>query len=355
MAPYSAGDAGLGGAGREAVEKVEMEPLMKEEAGEDKNEDKGRIEPVASARAMALPQVKQWASSPVMFILAAFGLYTLWAVIGSSDGYRIAKEAVGKGIKAGIPGAAAMLVQVVLFMWMRTIVNYQYRHGGGARAAVKTLWADGGVCRFYRGVVPAVVQAVLTRFGDTAMNEGVQSFLDAHASTAGLPIGAKTMACSLAASLFRIAIMPIDTVKTMQQVQGRSAVSALMARVMAHGPACLYEGWMAVQAVAITSHYPWFATRNLLRIALDAGWWGIYKDVVIGICASLVSDLASNSMRVLKTLKQTSDRPVSYREAVVAVGIRGLLFRGLKVKIFFNCIQSVVFNVVWERFQVLFR
>jgi ABC-type dipeptide/oligopeptide/nickel transport system permease subunit len=144
--------------------------------------------------------------------------------------------------------------------------------------------------------------------------EQMQSFLDAHSSTSGLPIAAKTMACSFVASLFRICIMPIDTVKTVQQVQGRSGLNALMAKVMAHGPLCLYDGWMATQAASLVSHYPWFATRNFLRSTLDAQWWGIYKDVLIGVVAAIVSDLSSNSMRVLKTFKQTNETPMTYRE-----------------------------------------
>jgi hypothetical protein len=42
-------------------------------------------------------------------------------------------------------------------------------------------------------------------------------------------------------------------------------------------------------------------------------------------------------------------------QAAGAVGLRGLLTRGLKAKLIFNCVQSVVFNVVWERLQAMSR
>lgn len=52
----------------------------------------------------------------------------------------------------GCSGALAMLLQVVFMMWLRTTVNYQYRHGGSVGNAFATLYAEGGVTRFYQGL-----------------------------------------------------------------------------------------------------------------------------------------------------------------------------------------------------------
>lgn len=52
----------------------------------------------------------------------------------------------------------AMPCQVVSLMWLRTTVNYQYRFGTSTGVALRTLYADGGVRRFYRGVGPALLQ-----------------------------------------------------------------------------------------------------------------------------------------------------------------------------------------------------
>jgi hypothetical protein len=43
-------------------------------------------------------------------------------------------------------------------MWLRTTVNYQYRFGTSTGVALRTLYADGGIRRFYRGVGFAVLQ-----------------------------------------------------------------------------------------------------------------------------------------------------------------------------------------------------
>ena len=58
---------------------------------------------------------------------------------------------------------------------MRTTVNFQYRYGMTTIEALKHLYADGGVRRFYRGVGPALIQGPLSRFGDTASNAGMRA------------------------------------------------------------------------------------------------------------------------------------------------------------------------------------
>ena len=57
-------------------------------------------------------------------------------------------------------------------------MNYQYRYGMSMRQALSTLYAEGGVPRFYRGLGPALFQGPLLRFGDTATNAGVLAFFD---------------------------------------------------------------------------------------------------------------------------------------------------------------------------------
>jgi hypothetical protein len=67
--------------------------------------------------------------------------------------------------------------------------------------------------RFYRGVLPAMIQGPMSRFGDTAANTGVLTLLNNIEATKELNVGFKTVAASVAAALFRIVLMPIDTVK----------------------------------------------------------------------------------------------------------------------------------------------
>jgi hypothetical protein len=107
-----------------------------------------------------------------------------------------------------------MGINVCTLMWMRTTINYQYRYGTSTMTAFRTLYADGGIPRFYRGLIPALLQGPLSRFGDTAANTGTLAALDAFELTVDMPVAAKTVAASVAAGLFRILLMPIDTFKT---------------------------------------------------------------------------------------------------------------------------------------------
>ena len=81
--------------------------------------------------------------------------------------------ALKKAIGGGVPGAVAMVLQVVLLMWLRTTVNYQMRHGGSLVEVMGILYAEGGVGRFYSGMSMALLQGPLSRFGDTAANAGM--------------------------------------------------------------------------------------------------------------------------------------------------------------------------------------
>ena len=267
----------------------------------------------------------------------------------------ILRKAGRRALGGGIPGAAAMGIQVLSLMWLRTTVNYQYRYGMSTTQALKTLYAEGGVGRFYQGIGPALIQGPLSRFGDTAANTGVMAFMDSHPNTRDLPVGVKTLAASAAAGLFRIFLMPVDAMKTIMQVEGKRGLPALGAKVRAGGPQVLYHGALAASAATFAGHYPWFATYNFLNSALP-----VYDDLpkkltraaFIGFCASAVSDTVSNSIRVVKTTKQTATVPMTYPEVVKQVvakdGVLGLMGRGLKTKIISNGIQGLMFSVLWR-------
>ncbi|RYG65395.1 hypothetical protein EON64_12000 [archaeon] len=126
----------------------------------------------------------------------------------------IFKKAARRAGEGGLAGAAAMAINVCSLMWIRTAINYQYRYGTSTTEAFKNLYADGGIPRFYRGLAPALVQGPLSRFGDTAANTGVLAAMDSFEATENLPVAAKTIAASVGAGLFRIALMPVDTFKT---------------------------------------------------------------------------------------------------------------------------------------------
>ena len=80
-------------------------------------------------------------------------------------------------------------------MWLRTTMNYQYANGGSLGNAISTLYKEGGVGRFYRGVGFAIIQNPLSRFGDTAANTGILCALQEFSPN--MPVAQMTAFASL--------------------------------------------------------------------------------------------------------------------------------------------------------------
>jgi len=271
------------------------------------------------------------------------------------DTYGILRKAAKRAGEGGLAGAAAMAINVCSLMWIRTAINYQYRYGTSTTQAFKNLYKDGGVLRFYRGLGPALIHGPLSRFGDTAANTGTLEALEAFEFTKNLPVGLKTVAASVAAALFRIVLMPVDTFKTTMQVEGKSGIATLFNKVRTTGPLVFWHGSLAAAAATFVGHYPWFFTYNYLSEHLPRtndplGKLG--RSAVIGFCSSAVSDCCSNSIRVIKVYKQSNKESISYPEAVRRVikedGVVGLFGRGLQTKIIANGLQGLMFSVLWK-------
>lgn len=90
-------------------------------------------------------------------VTAALILSLLPRILGPVGG-KVVEKALASAFKGGLPGAFAALLQIVLLMWLRTVTNYQYKHGGTMMEAIGKLWAEGGVKRFYEGWFVAAAQ-----------------------------------------------------------------------------------------------------------------------------------------------------------------------------------------------------
>ena len=285
------------------------------------------------------------------------------------DWQGIVKKASKKALGGGKAGAAAAVVQVCSLMWLRTAMNYQYRYGGNLTTSLNTLWAEGGIARLYQGLGFALVQGPATRFFDTASNVGILALLESFPETASLPLPLKTAVGSVTAGLGRIILLPIDTSKTAMQVEGAEGLERLWTKVSEVGPGPLYQGALASAAATAAGHFPWFLTYNALNTNLpsvpsDDLLLSLARNAFIGLSASCVSDCVSNSLRVLKTTKQTAglskegeSKELSYGEALALIleedGVVGLLSRGLQTRLLTNMIQGAVFSVLWKYFQTL--
>lgn len=214
----------------------------------------------------------------------------------------------------GVAGAAAMVVQVLVSfssnvcrknahssqgphaatdhdeLPVRRLANYdrshrsliyasRYRYGGTTVQSTKKLWQDGGFARsvllayyearlimprrFYHGLLPALIQGPISRFGDTAANVGILALLSSNPFLNKLPSPIKTVFASVAGALFRMILVPIDTLKTTMQTQGKHGVGILRERVKAYGLGSLWWGAIATAVANFVGSFPWFATVSL--------------------------------------------------------------------------------------------
>lgn len=106
--------------------------------------------------------------------------------------------------------------------------------------------------------------------------------------------------------------------------------------------------------------FPWFGTFNYLqekipKPAPDETFKKFGRNGIIGFTSSVVSDCCSNSLRVIKTTKQTSKEVISYPVAIRMVvdqdGLIGLFGRGLRTRILANGLQGMLFSVLWKHFS----
>ncbi|CZS95541.1 uncharacterized protein RAG0_05139 [Rhynchosporium agropyri] len=307
-----------------------------------------------------------WTWRAVWFIVAVLVLTLFikgWVDAGGDFQFDL-KGALKRALGGGLSGAAAMVLQVLLLMPLRTIMNYQYRFGTSFTAATRTLYADGGFLRYYQGMGAALIQGPVSRFGDTAANAGILALLQSNSYLKGLPTPIQTIFASLCAASFRMILTPIDTLKTTLQVQGSKGTILLRQRIKTNGIGSLWWGAFATAAATFVGHYPWFATYNFLSETIPTPpkhsivvW--LLRLAFIGFMASVVSDSVSNSLRVVKTYRQVNDTQVSYTEAarlvIIQDGVLGLFGRGLRTRILCNGLQGLLFSILWKLFLDLWE
>lgn len=269
----------------------------------------------------------------------------------------ILKKAGKSGIGGGVPGAIAGVCQVFSLMWLRTVMNYQCRYGASFTQTIRILYNEGGIPRFYRGLSFALVHAPLARFVSTAANDGVETLLANLKISSNWGPGKVTVIASIVVGMWRMLLMPMDTCKTVLQVDSVTGFRNLMRKVKAGQIQVLYQGAIANAVSAVAAHYPWFYTYKVLHRSrpLQKLISHVHlRNAFIGFTASVISDTFANAIRVVKTTKQSvaSKHTISYGEVIAMIlsadGWKGLFGRGLRTRILGNAIQSVVFTLIWR-------
>merc|ERR1719487_2337860 len=157
-------------------------------------------------------------------------------------------------------------------------MNHQYYNGGTLRGALSSLWEEGGVCRFYKGLGWAIIQNPISRFGDTFANVGVLALFTAMAWDQTVPLWLQTTIVATVGAGWRIFLTPIDLFKTTMQVQGDAAMEVLWKRVSQNGVLELWAGAGAIFIANWMGMYPFWSTLNTLE-----GFWPAPADPTMNV------------------------------------------------------------------------
>lgn len=305
------------------------------------------------------------------------------AVAGDGDSHNnflgaYDREELAKGCHTafleGMAGAKAMATDVVLLIWLRTVMNRQFRHGGSMTDTIRLLYREGGVRRFYRGFTFAIIEAPLSRGVGAAANYATLHMLSRSETAHHMPLVLKTAISSLAVASFRILYYPLDTAKTILQVEGASGLRLLRRKVRNHGFSVLYHGSSYAILGAAVKHTLWFTTYNYLSAylvkaasmraakvepAADAEPQAapgllhqVLQNALIGLSCAVVTNIIANPLSVLKAYKQTHTDGVTYTRAFKdIVGKHGMLHlfkRGIGTRLWVDAINSMVFTALWR-------
>lgn len=261
------------------------------------------------------------------------------------------------GMKGGLAGMLAGLLQVACLMWIRTIMNHQYYHGGGFVETMQSLYIEGGIPRFYQGVTFAAMQVPLARFGDTFSQSAVAASLVSFGlAKHGLATG---VIVATICALWRLCIAPLDTLKLTAQVHGTSAGKLFGRRLQEGGLSELWSGALAMFALIWVGSIPFWTTYNaVMQYWPDSHYepMHVFRNGVAGVLASLACDIVSNWLRVLKVKRQAAEvGSVSIegyfrdaRDVIRKDGLYGLVFRGMFTKLAAGAIQGAFFSVFWN-------
>ena len=255
-----------------------------------------------------------------------------------------------KIINGGLAGSSAAVVQVTSLLWLRTTLNYQYTNGISTSDALKTLYNKGGIKRFYRGYIPALILASSARFTDTFANVGVLEMT----KNSSLQLYTKTALSSIIAGCSRSFLMPLDVIKTNYQVKGDKGFEIVKSSLKKNGPRVLWNGTVAQCTATVVGHFPWFFTYNYLNQRFpvrESLYEELFKQGTIGFCSSFASDICINGFKVMKTTKQTTHNNSTYKTIITEIlkkeGFLGI-YRGFKTKIIINGVNGMVFSVCWK-------
>ena len=165
-----------------------------------------------------------------------------------------------------------------------------------------------------------------------------------------------TFISSACISIWKVLLMPFDTISNSYQVNGKSALDIVKKKVKINGLKTLYDGTTIYGAITLINCSVWLYVYNNLNLKLNEDMNNDLRNGIIGFSSTIISDLVVNPLRIVKTYKQSSIDAITYNEIYKNVFSSMKLsnfYRGIKVKMVFNCFNSSLYIILWKRLEEL--
>jgi len=229
-------------------------------------------------------------------------------------------------------------MQASALFWIKPIIKSQYVYGGSLYQSFQFLKNEGGIPRFYRGFLPAVLKSGIGRTSDITIYTKMNKMYGNDKYFSSLMSGTLS-------AIVKIAILPLDTLSNIYQVHGKDGYK--------HAKGNLYRGALAYGAIHSISSSSWLLSYSHMK-DIKVFENDNFNYMLTGFTCSAITDTIVNPLRVIKTNKQAFANEKSYFAIVQDMMKDGLgLYRGYRTRLTYNAINGALFVLFWQNLEMV--
>tara|TARA_A100001015_G_C14857806_1_gene659062 strand:- start:99 stop:917 length:819 start_codon:yes stop_codon:yes gene_type:complete len=258
------------------------------------------------------------------------------------------KSLILSNIKAGF---SAGLLNALIFHPPKTIIKYQYVNGTSIGVTFNNLLKNNSdKLRLFRGISPTMIKYSVGKMGETSFYTYFNSIDKEYNKIE------KLVLTSSFVTLWRVNLMPFDTLSNTLQVHGRKGYSIITKRIDSYGIGTLYSGTSIYGVINFINCFTWFGIFNTMNGIISNDVNKDLKNGIVGFTSTLGSDILNNPLRIIKTYKQSHNSSISYKDSFNEIlrdsgGYKNYFIRGLGIKTLLNCLTSSLYVIMWKRLE----
>lgn len=250
-------------------------------------------------------------------------------------------------LKTLISITGATCIQQTSTYWLKTVIKNQYVYGKSIPVTFNNLFQSKETFRFYRGIIPNIMKALVSRNSDILFHKFYSKNLNSNKEYIAMISG-------LSSSIVKVGTMPFDTVSNLYQIHGKKAKD-IITKQFQKEDYFYYRGTGAYLALTTIGSSAWLYTYSQLS-EKELHKNKNVNNALIGVGSSVISDIVVNPFRILKTYKQSNSDYITYSQIVKRIikeeqNYIQAYFRGYGLRMGLNAFNSGIFMVLWKNFD----